>query len=307
MDCIFCYVDGNRSGVWLPNEVKPLFDEAKELGMEKIQLSGGEPIRYPYLDDILPYLSDLAIDVLMATNGTLITPEKARLLAQNRVKVGVSIETIDEKVSDELSGIRGSHIRKLEGIRNLRDAGYTYSEDLPLNVIMKTLKQNFPTYIDTWKWAKSQGIQPILDRAIPNSRCKLEWVVSPDELRYLLDEIGKIEGVYHRIPFLNNEGCNRMSCGLHIEVNGDVYSCAGIPVSMGNVRNNSLTAIWEDSDLANACRDYKSRLYGSCKVCEENDICSGCRAVAYAVTGDMFGPDPLCWNYKEGNENGHCI
>jgi len=298
MNCIFCYVDGDRSGMWQPEEIIKIFDEAKGLGMQKVQLSGGEPLLYPHLERILSHLSDLDVDILMATNATRIIPEIARLLAEHKVNVGVSFETIDERVSDELAGRPGLHQRRLKGIETLKAAGYTCSPELPLNIIIKTLRQNFPTYMDTWKWAKDQGIQPILDRAIPGERCKAEWVVTPNQLRYLFDEIGKMEGVYHRIPFLNNEGCNRINCGVHVEVDGAVYPCAGVPVSMGNVKERSLTEIWLTSDFAQACRDFKERISGSCKTCEESDICSGCRGVAYAVTGDVFGSDPLCWNYN---------
>ncbi len=300
MKCIFCYVDGDRPGIWELDDLEPLFEEAHDLGMRKIQLSGGEPLMYPHLEPVLENLSELDVDILLATNATLITPQKAELLAKHKVKVGVSMESIDEAVSDELSAVPGSHAKKLEGIEELRNAGYTHSQDLPLNVIMKTFKQNLPTYMETWKWAKDRGIQPILDRAVPGERCKLEWVVEPHELRYLLDEIGEVEGVYHRIPFVNNEGCNRMGSSVHIEVDGNVYPCAGIPVSLGNVKEQSLSEIWNDSELAMQLRDYKSNLTGSCKSCEEKTICCGCRAVAYATTGDMFGPDTLCWNYEKG-------
>ena len=299
MNCIFCYVGGNRSSIWTPEELKPVFEEAQALGMKKIQLSGGEPLIYPHLEQVLEDLSRLELDILMATNGTLITPKKAQLLKRYKVKVGVSMETLDEAVSNELSDVNGSHRKKLAGINTLIDVGYTHSPELPLNIIMKTLKQNFPSYIETWRWAKEHGIQPILDRAIPGERCKVEWVVEPSELRYLLDEIGNIEGIYHKIPFVNNEGCNRMGASVHIEVDGSVYPCGGIPVSMGNVKEDSLTDIWNNSVLAIQLRDYKSRITGSCKLCNEADICSGCRAVAYATTGNIFGPDTLCWNYNQ--------
>lgn len=299
MKCVFCYVDGDRAGIWTPEELKLIFEEAHGLGMRKIQLSGGEPLIYPHLETVLDDLSGLEVDILLATNAILITPQKAELLARHKVKVGVSMETIDESVSDELSGVPGSHARKLEGIDILRNAGYTHSPELPLNIIMKTLKQNFPTYIETWKWAKERGIQPILDRAIPEYRCKLEWIVEPSELRYLLNEIGKVEGVYHRIPFVNNEGCNRLSSSVHIELNGDVYPCAGIPVSMGNVKEQNLTHIWNNSELAIQLKDYKLKISGSCKSCDEINICCGCRAVAYATTGNIFGPDTLCWKYQK--------
>lgn len=297
MKCIFCYVNGDRPGIWKPDELEPIFKDAKDLGMRKIQLSGGEPLMYPYLESVLENISKLNVDILMATNVTLITLEKAELLAKYKVKVGVSIETVDKTVSDILSGVPGSHEKKLEGIETLRSVGYTHSQDLPLNIIMKTMKHNLSTYIETWKWAKELGIQPILDRAIPGDRCKLEWVISPKELRYLLDGIGQIEGVYHRIPFVNNEGCNRMGCSVHIEVDGSVYPCGGIPVKMGNVKERSLTYIWNNSELAVQLRNYKSKISGCCKSCKEANICCGCRAVAYATTGNIFGPDTLCWNY----------
>ena len=93
MKCVFCYVDGDRTGIWTPEELKPIFEEAHDLGMRKIQLSGGEPLIYPHLEPVLEDLSGLEVDILMATNGTLITPQKAELLARHKVKVGVSMET----------------------------------------------------------------------------------------------------------------------------------------------------------------------------------------------------------------------
>jgi radical SAM protein with 4Fe4S-binding SPASM domain len=299
MKCIFCYVDGDRPGMWDPEELEPVLEEAHDLGMRKIQLSGGEPLAYPHLKTVLEKLSGLDIDILLATNATLVTQENAELLARHRVNVGVSFETIDEEVSDMLSDVPGSHTKKLRGIEMLKEAGYTQSPDLPMNVIMKTLIHNFPTYIDTWNWAKEQGIQPILDRAIPGERCKAEWVVKPAQLRYLLDQIGEIEGVYHKIPFVNNEGCNRMGSSAHIEVDGNIFPCAGIPVSMGDVREQSLTSIWTNSTLVQQLQNYQDNISGSCGSCIETVICCGCRAVAYATTGNLFGPDTLCFNYEK--------
>jgi radical SAM protein with 4Fe4S-binding SPASM domain len=299
MNCLFCYVNGDRTGIWKYEKLIPVLEEALSLGMKKIQLSGGEPLMFPSLEKVLDFLSGFDVEILLATNATLITPEKANMLAKHKVKVGVSIESINEKVSDELSGVPGSHILKLEGINTLINAGYTILPGLSLNIIMKTLKQNFPMFVDTWKWAKGKGMQPILDRAIPGERCKVEWIVGPSELRHLLDEIGKVEGIYHRIPFVNNEGCNRMGSSVHIEVDGSVFPCGGIPYSMGNVKLESLTNIWHNSDMAQQLKDYKSRISGSCKVCSEADSCCGCRAVAYATSGDIFGPDILCWNFKK--------
>lgn len=296
LDCIFCYVDGSRAGVWGMEDLLPVIDEAHTLGMRKIQLSGGEPLMYPDLGRLLGHLTGLSVEILLVTNATLVTQEIAELLAEHRVRVGISMESIDAGVSDQLSGVPGTHARKLQGLTKLQAAGYTQSEGLNLNIIMKTLAQNYPSYIETWRWAKAQGIQPVLDRAIPGERCNSEWVLGPRQLRHLMDEIGKVEGVHHRIPFVNNEGCNRMGSSVHIEVNGSVQPCGGIPVSMGNLKRDDLTSIWHTSEIAKELKNHRAMLKGCCKSCKEAQICYGCRAVAYATSGDMFGPDTNCWN-----------
>jgi AdoMet-dependent heme synthase len=35
-------------------------------------------------------------------------------------------------------------------------------------------------------------------------------------------------------------------------------------------------------------------LHGKCGRCEYRDLCGGSRARAWAMTGDVFGADPLC-------------
>ncbi|MBI5234375.1 MAG: hypothetical protein HY880_08475, partial [Deltaproteobacteria bacterium] len=42
---------------------------------------------------------------------------------------------------------------------------------------------------------------------------------------------------------------------------------------------------------------------GDCKDCEFNDVCGGCRARAYAQTGDLMAQDPWCEYKPEGKQN----
>ena len=67
---------------------------------------------------------------------------------------------------------------------------------------------------------------------------------------------------------------------------------------MGNVRNNSLKEIWQNSEVATLCKNLDSYIHGTCGICEEKKGCYGCRAVPYATFGDLTAPDPLCWRYN---------
>jgi rSAM-partnered protein len=68
--------------------------------------------------------------------------------------------------------------------------------------------------------------------------------------------------------------------------------------SLGNVRDRSFGAIWEDESnpLLGALRDRDDRLKGCCRDCTYRDICrGGSRLRALTVEDDLFGPDPQCY------------
>ncbi len=62
----------------------------------------------------------------------------------------------------------------------------------------------------------------------------------------------------------------------------------------GTLKNDSLLKIWHGSDLLWEIAD-KRNLKGKCNLCEFINQCSGCRAMAYACTGDYLAEDPQCF------------
>jgi radical SAM protein with 4Fe4S-binding SPASM domain len=66
-------------------------------------------------------------------------------------------------------------------------------------------------------------------------------------------------------------------------------------VSAGNVKTTPFQEIWEHSRLFAELRD-DSLYKGRCGQCEYQKVCGGCRARAYAVTGDYLDEEPFC-NY----------
>jgi len=51
--------------------------------------------------------------------------------------------------------------------------------------------------------------------------------------------------------------------------------------------------IWEKADVFQALRD-DDALKGKCGCCEFRHVCMGCRARAYAATGDFMASEPFC-------------
>jgi radical SAM protein with 4Fe4S-binding SPASM domain len=74
---------------------------------------------------------------------------------------------------------------------------------------------------------------------------------------------------------------------------GDVCGCGFLPLSVGNVRDRPFSELYREAPLFLAFRD-PSTLGGDCGACEFRAVCGGCRARAYAATGDPLGEEPSC-------------
>jgi radical SAM protein with 4Fe4S-binding SPASM domain len=80
---------------------------------------------------------------------------------------------------------------------------------------------------------------------------------------------------------------------VYVSHAGDVRPSEFAPHSAGNLRYRDLGVIYRGSDLFVALRN-PDNLHGKCRHCEFRILCGGSRARAYAMTGDLFGADPLC-------------
>lgn len=95
------------------------------------------------------------------------------------------------------------------------------------------------------------------------------------------------------------KGCLAGSAVCFISHQGEVYPCGYLPVLAGDLRRQSFAEIWEQSLVFATLRD-ADNLKGKCGACEFRKICLGCRARAFAATGDFLEAEPFC-AYKPAN------
>lgn len=94
-------------------------------------------------------------------------------------------------------------------------------------------------------------------------------------------------------PHTEDRGRAQRQEVIFISHTGEVSASPFLPLAAGNVRYQPLGVVYRTSDLFVALRDPKN-LKGKCGRCEFKSICNGSRARAFAATGDLFAPDPLC-------------
>jgi cyclic pyranopterin phosphate synthase len=100
------------------------------LGIEKVRLTGGEPLlRHGLLDliretaQMRPAFSDAPLDIAITTNGHLLAPMARELKEAGLSRITVSMDAVDPETFTRITRVPGSFERVRDGIRAAQDAG----------------------------------------------------------------------------------------------------------------------------------------------------------------------------------------
>jgi cyclic pyranopterin phosphate synthase len=95
------------------------------LGVEKIRLTGGEPLLRRDIERLVTMLGTTGVrDIALTTNGSLLTPEKARMLRDAGLRrVTVSLDSLDDATFRAMNDVDFPLARVLDAIDNAADAG----------------------------------------------------------------------------------------------------------------------------------------------------------------------------------------
>ncbi len=97
------------------------------------------------------------------------------------------------------------------------------------------------------------------------------------------------------------KGCLAGTAVCFISNQGEVYPCGYLPALAGDLKKQPFADIWENSSVFNQLRDVNN-LKGKCGCCEFRNVCMGCRARAFAATGNYLDEEPFCV-YEPGTKN----
>lgn len=334
-------------------------------------LSGGEPLFRSDIFQLARYATDKGLRVALATNGTLVTKDVARMIVDSGVKrVSISLDGADALTHDTFRGIPGAFDAAVYGLRNLKALG------MSVQINMTIARHNARQLPQVLQLAKALGADALHTFLLVPVGCGVdiaaEQMVAPEEYEEMLNwfydqsleggielkatcaphyfrvvrqrrvaerkaaaaapqvpavmdpaSIGPTEMIMPGSTGISlkpgrtghpgghpsdmsamTKGCLAGTGVCFVSHEGEVYPCGYLPVIAGDLRKEKFVDIWEKSAVFNQLRD-TGNLKGKCGCCEFRNICMGCRARAFAATGDYLDEEPFCVyqpRMKNGNE-----
>jgi radical SAM protein with 4Fe4S-binding SPASM domain len=328
LKCKHCYSSSVEQAA--PDELSTeeafhLVDDLSRWGIGLLIIDGGEPLCREDLLDIVRYASSKGIRTTIGSNGTLIDEAMAgKMIDAGVMAVAISVDGADAATHDSFRGVNGAFEQTLKGIEACRNAG------LPFQLNMVVRKDNLSQLDDMLRLVIDLGANAaeVFD-LVAAGRAKDECqglVLSLEERKFAMERLAEAQEDYpvlirvpgcpmyplilqernikpkhfpaemlRRIPYYGRGCAAGMPKGyVMVLYNGEVNPCMLLQVNLGNIREQSIMSIWEDSPILTELRN-RDLLKGDCGVCNYKMTCSGCRGRAYEATGDMMAADPGCW------------
>jgi pyrroloquinoline quinone biosynthesis protein E len=285
-----------------------VLDEARELGVLQVHLSGGEPLARRDLADLVAHARRLGMYTGLVTSGVPLTEARFAALAEAGLDhVQLSVQDDSAATADVIAGVR-AHDRKLTA------AGIVTGHGLPLTLNVVLHRDNIGhvtalaelaerlgadrlelanTQYYGWarrNWTALLPTRSQVDAAERDAQRARTRLGSRMEIVYVLADYYEERPK----PCMYGWGVRQ----LIIAPNGDALPCpaAGQIPGLGvtNVRDESLSGIWYSSPAFNRFRG-TSWMPEPCRSCPRKEIdFGGCRCQAYLLTGDPAATDPVC-------------
>jgi len=285
-----------------------IIDQASALGIVQANLTGGEPLAYSGLAEVISRLKKRDIYSNLITSGIGLTDSMLQqLISCGLESIQISLQSANSKTAELVAGWNAQE-QKLSALKLLWQAKipvalnvvlhkYNIDEveeiiDLAVNMKVKRLElanTQFYGYAlaNQDNLLPSQGqMQKALEvyetkKAELGRKIAMSWVIGD-----YLEESPK--------PCMGGWASQH----IVVSTDGTAYPClAAVAIkslSFPSTKEYSLSWIWEESPAFNAFRGF-DWMNETCRTCEFRDKdFGGCRCQAYLLTGDASQTDPVC-------------
>lgn len=268
-----------------------LMDELSELGVIRLQFTGGEPTLREDLVDLVAHAVRRRFVVGLKTNGTLLEPADAERLARaGLAKMDISIYHPQPEPHDRFVRQEGAWERSMAAARCFAAQGGRVQLSYTITAWNWSEVSPFLELCEGLGYSYLVNPQLLARRGAGGSAAALR--PTEEQLRAVLSD----ERLLNQEALLECEAkpgdhslCGAGSHQAVIQPNGDVLLCQMLPWPLGNVQGSSFRRIWLDSPVR---QRFIGRRFGElpvCGSCELSRFCNRCAANALHEHGDLLG------------------
>ena len=118
-DCKFCQVKNLNVGVTDILDSKSILKKMRNLNIEKVNITGGEPLLYPFTYDIIKIAKSMGFVTSIATNGSLLTKTKIEMLSPYLDWIELSVDSKSEQIERYMGRGCGKHVQNIRKISKI--------------------------------------------------------------------------------------------------------------------------------------------------------------------------------------------
>jgi mycofactocin radical SAM maturase len=308
LSCVHCL---SSSGLRDPEELSSteamgFVDELVAMKVFYVNIGGGEPTLRPDFCELVEYAVARKVGVKFSTNGTTMTPARARRYAEmDYLDIQISLDGASPASNDPVRGA-GTFAAAVRAMERLADAGFG-----SFKVSVVVTRHNAGELDRMLALSEGFGAELRVTRLRPSGRGAATW----NELRPTAEQLGSVHGFlvahpevltgdsfFHLGPLgaeplagLNLCGAGRVVC--LVDPVGDVYACPFVmhpDFRAGSIREGGgFAAVWRESRLFAGLREPSTG--GACNACGSYGTCrGGCMAAKFYTGLPLDGPDPEC-------------
>lgn len=286
-----------------------VFQEAADLGVLQLHLSGGEPASRRDLVALVTAAREAGLYTNLITSGIGLTERRLKELDDAGLDhVQLSLQGTDAEMADRIGGYSGGYKRKMQVAAWIKEIGFP----LTLNAVVH--RQNLhqlPRAIEMalemgarrievavvqfhgWAMINRDALMPTKEQAEEASRLVADARVRLKG-QLVLDYVPADYHNDYPKPCMGGWG----TTGLNVAPDGEVLPCHAaqtIPsLKFDNVRDKGLSDIWYRGAAFNSYRG-DDWMQEPCRSCNRKKMdFGGCRCQAMALAGDPAATDPVC-------------
>ena len=227
-------------------DVKRIADQADAMGLASICISGGEPLIFPDLEDVIKAIGPDRFVISVDTNGWLLTEDKVKwLVAKGVDRVHLSIDGL-ESYHDDFTRKKGSWKRNIKAL----DYCKKHNLGVVVNIVATKSLVSSGELIKQLDFLAKYGHHTSIIFAKPVGAFEQykNEILDTKDIQYIQTLHQQLGGKYnsstHLSPNCGYEfGCMCFKRHFSITAHGDVLPCPWIPITMGNIFDEGLETI----------------------------------------------------------------